>query len=150
MNTQIIKEAVLTAPTFNGSDEEVAQATQGWASLISSLSYSTSSNCSAENKKAMLSALSCYVQCKIDEINNVTQPPVVATKAPEFSFVPDAPIAAATTPTSADCDSYADVGTEVAFASYAESKKPVVKESVNPILKRMRELAGIPHETNRV
>lgn len=146
MNKQIITEAVLTAPTFNGSDEDVAQATQGWASIVSSLTYSLSGTCSAENKKAMLGALAVYVQCKMDEVNNVSVPPVVATAAP--TYVPA--IAPAIVAPEVPADDCGDAGY---VDSYRESKQPAakpIKEAVNPILKRMRELAGIPHETNRV
>lgn len=143
MNKQIIKEAALTAPTFNGSDEEIVVATNLWSSSVSAVSYVSSSVLCAENKLAIITAMITYLSTKMNEINNITPPPVVATTPP--AFVPDAlPAAVAQTPDACDA------GTEVSFASYAESKKPVVKEGVSPILKRMRELAGIPHETNRV
>lgn len=149
MNKQIITEAALTAPTFNGSDEDIAQATQCWASLVSSLSYCLSGTCSAENKKAMLSAMACYVQCKMDEVNNVTTPPVVAQGAPAFVPVSVPAVAVPTAP-EAPADSYTDAGYADSYREAKEEVKQPIKEAVNPILKRMRELAGIPHETNRV
>lgn len=144
MSTQSLTEATLMAPVFNGSDEEVAAATQSWASIISNISY-TFAPClgvggtvqmSAENKRAMYVALQCYLNSKVDELNNVTPPVPVATTPP--AFVPPA------APTEQPA------ATEIEFASYAESKKAIVTEAHKANLKRMRELAGIAHPENRV
>ena len=134
-----IQESTLVAPTFNGSDDEIAAATQAWSSLVSSFSYlntlgySGQAAMSPENKRAIFSALICHASSKLAELDNVTTPPVVATTPPSFSE-PEV-VAPEIAPT-------------VDF-SYAEEKKPEVKAE-NPMLKRMRELAGIAHANNRV
>lgn len=145
MSTQTLTEATLMAPVFNGSDEEVAQCTSSWSSIISSFSYACGSissyggtPMSAENKRAMYVALQCYLNTKVDELNNVTPPVPVATTPPAFV----APMPVPTEQPAAE--------TEIEFASYAESKKPIVTESQKATLKRMRELAGIAHPENRV
>jgi hypothetical protein len=123
-----IQESTLMAPIFAGSDEEIASATQSWASMVSTFSYNSSM--SAENKKAFFMALVSYATGKITEIDNVTTPPVVATSAPTFAATP-----AVCEPATAEPE---------IVVSYAEKKE------VNPMLKRMRELAGIAHPDNRV
>lgn len=152
MTTQTLEEAMLSAPVFCGTDEEIAACTQSWASIVSALSYCNSqyicgaqTQMSAENKKALYVALCAYSQIKLDELNNVTVPPTVTTM--NVTQPPAAPTAP----------------TEVAFsapvaapeASYAESQeqdeaKKLAESKAAKSLQRMRELAGIPHAMNRV
>jgi hypothetical protein len=151
-NKQVLEEATLLAPVFNGSDDEIAMATQSWASIISSFSYmwgpgqtiGGTFQMSAENKRAIAVALQCYLNTKVDELNNVTTPPVVAPtvyNAPPVVAVPCPP----------EEEQQPAVDMEI---SYAESRSTImnqpVKESVNPALKRMLELARIPHAQNYV
>lgn len=147
MTTQSLTEATLMAPVFNGSDEEVAQCTSAWSSIISSFTYACGSVASygalpmsPENKRAMYVALQCYLNTKVDELNNVTVPPVVSPST--VGLVPV--FAPAPAPNEMP---------EVDFTSQQyEGTKPVTEslKKVNPMLKRMRELAGLPHPENHV
>jgi hypothetical protein len=141
MQNPIITEGTLTPPTLCGSDEDISIATQSWSSIINALSYMTnglgyygpnSAGISLENKKAIYQSLICFLNVKMDEMNNVTAAPAVTTMNVNPAAVPVAP-----------------AETEIDFSSYAESKAPI-KESISPIVRRMRELAGIPHAENRV
>jgi len=139
MTTKIqLDEATLVAPAFSGDDSEVMNATQVWSSVISSVSQLGTNaaygfTCSVENRKAILSALMGYLTSKLEEINNVTPPPTVTSMAPQTQPTVVAPVACAPTDTAGEV-----------VVNYTEALKP------NPVLKRMRELAGIAHEQNRV
>jgi len=145
MSKQTLNEATLLAPVFNGSDEEVVAATQAWSSVISSLTYACGPSygiggtiqMSAENKRALLVAMQAYLTSKMDEVNNVTTPPV---PAPTVPFVP--PVVAVPT-------DQCPTEIEISYEQKEEQKQPV-KESVSPALKRMLELARIPHSGNYV
>lgn len=152
MTIQTLTEATLVAPVFCGSDEEIAGATNSWSSIINSISYMNSMyvGCSGaqipmslENKKALFSSLMAYSQCKMDELNNVTQPPMVTTMTP--TVPPIAPEIAVVAPVVAP-DSYAESEEDKKEKALAEAKQIAVQKN----LQRLRELAGIPHESNRV
>jgi hypothetical protein len=148
--TQIITEATLVAPVFCGSDEEIAGATNSWSSIVNALSYMNSmyignQQCqmSPENKKALFASLMAYSQCKMDELNNVTQPPTVTTMMP--TVPPVAPEVAVVAPVVAP-DSYAESEEAAKEKALAEAKTVAAAKN----LQRLRELAGIPHAMNRV
>jgi hypothetical protein len=146
MKNQTLNEATLLAPVFNGSDEEVVAATQAWSSVISSLTYACGPSygingtvaMSAENKRALLVAMQAYLTSKMDEVNNVTVPPVPTPSVPSVPMVPAIPV-----PT--ECPTEIEISYE-----QKEEKKEPVKESISPSLKRMLELARIPHAGNYV
>lgn len=139
MTNQTLNEATLLAPVFSGTDEEIAAATSSWSSIISglayacgpSLGYTGTVQMSDENKRAIYSALQSFLTSKMADLNNASATPTVVpscavpTPAPVVPEMPEIEV------------------------SYAESQKPV-KESISPQLKRMLELARIPHAGNYV
>jgi len=148
MKNQTLNEATLLAPVFNGSDEEVVAATQAWSSIISSMTYACGPSygiggtiqMSVENKRALLVAMQAYLSSKMDEVNNVTVPPVPTPTVPAVPVVP---------PVVAVPADQCPTEIEISYEQKEEKKEPV-KESVSPALKRMLELARIPHAGNYV
>lgn len=136
--TEQLNEGTLIAPTFTGSDSELSGCTNAWSSIINSLNYtnwfyscepvnSTQVQMSKENKLALYGAIISFCQSKMSELEQLPQ--TTATIA-----------AQATSPTQPE--SYAE-------ESKKEDKKALTEEN-KKFIQRMRELAGVPHQTNRV
>ena len=134
-----LTEAILTPPTFTGDEAEIMAAMNAFSSVVSSIGYLSApvysnavgggqTELSSDNKKAILNALVVYVAGKLDELCTTSAPPVVQPAVPTYT-PPQSPVAPAQ-----------DDTVEITYESKQE----------NPMLKRMRELAGIPHTNNRV
>lgn len=129
MTQIIINEGDLSTPVFCGSDDDINQALGMWSGVVSSITYMSSLQ-NEENKRNMIVGLVAFLNTKLEQPNAGIEP-AVASYAPTPVPVP----AVAVEPEAQEI-----------MVQY-ESKK-VVTENMN--LRRMRELAGIPHPLNRV
>ena len=123
MTQIIINEGDLSTPVFCGSDEDINQALGMWSGVVSSITYMASLQ-NEENKRNMIVGLVSFLNSKMEQ---PSIEPAVASYAPTPVPVQE------------------PEGQEITVQY--ESKKVVTE---NMALRRMRELAGIPHPLNRV
>lgn len=124
-NKIIITEADIITPAFCG--DNAAAALSSWAMLVSSLL--SLDYLDDQNKTTILCALATLCQTKMTP-EPINVPPPVTTASYASDVVPT-PV-----PNNSEIE-----------INYSEQKVP---KKENPMLKRMRELAGIPHAENRV
>lgn len=128
MTQIIINEGDLSTPVFCGSDEDINQALGMWSGVVSSITYMASLQ-NEENKRNMIVGLVAFLNSKMEQPTTGVEPAVT-------SYAPTpVPVPAPAEPESQE------------ITVQYESKKVVTE---NMALRRMRELAGIPHPLNRV
>jgi hypothetical protein len=130
MNKIIITEGDLASPVFQGSDEEISQAVSMWSGIIGSLAYMSSLQ-SEENKRNMIISLVAFLNSKLEASVPVVPPVHIYQQTLVAPVVPPAD------------NTSQDSEIVVTYESLKE-------QTENPIVKRMRELAGVPHHSNRV